>query len=132
MPATRYATLGKRDLFIDFASRKPCGHPVHRALAGLQAGDEVTLEREGKGVAVFDRGRVEIGRLSKSAAEDWPDWRLSLIEHARVLGLVGRKLADCDTEQYRQKAAVPVWEYPILDVCYRVQHLCLSENTRSS
>ena len=67
MPASRYATLGKRDLFIDFAGRKPDGHPVHGALASLQTGDKVTLERNGRGVAVFDRGRVEIGRLSKSA-----------------------------------------------------------------
>ena len=121
MPASRYATLGKRDLFIDFAGRKPDGHPVHGALASLQTGDKVTLERNGRGVAVFDRGRVEIGRLSKSAAADWPDWCLSLIEHVRVLGLVGRELADCETEEYRQKTAVPVWEYPILEVRHRVR-----------
>lgn len=118
--ATRYATLGKQDLFIDFASRKPDGHPVHRALARLQAGDEVSLEPDGRGVAVFDSARVEIGRLSRSAAADWPDWRLSLVEHVRVLGLVGRKLADCDSEEYREKAAVSAWEYPILEVRHRV------------
>ena len=120
-PAARYATLGKRDVFIDFAGRKPDGHPVHGALARLQAGDEVTLEPNGRGVAVFDRGRVEIGRLSKSAAADWPDRRLALIEHVRVLGLVGRELADCDTEEYREQTAASAWEYPILEVRHRVQ-----------
>ena len=120
-PAARYATLGKRDLFIDYASRKPDGHPVHGALAGLEAGDEVTLEPDGRGVAVVDRARVEIGRLSQSAAADWPEWRLSLVELVRVLGLVGRELADCDTEEYRKKAAVSAWEYPILEVRHRVQ-----------
>ena len=120
-PAPRYATLGKRDLFIDFASRKPDRHPVHEALARLQAGDEVTLEPDGRGVAVFDRGRVEIGRLSQSAAADWPDRRLALIEHVRVLGLVGRALADCDTEEYRKQTAASAWEYPILEVRHRGQ-----------
>ena len=121
--ATSYAMLGKRDMFIDFASRKPDGHPVHSALARLQAGDEVTLKPDGQGVGVFDRRwRVQIGRLSKSAAADWPDWRLKLIEHVRVLGLVRRELADCDSEEYRQKTAVSAWEYPILEVRHRVRH----------
>ena len=120
-PVTRYTTLGKRDLFIDFAGRKPDGHRVHGVLAMLQAGDEVRLEGDGRGVAVCDRRGVEIGRLSQSAASDWPDWRLSLIDQVRVLGLVGRELADCDTEEYRKKALVQVWEYPILEVRHRVR-----------
>ena len=44
VPPGRYETLGKRNLLIDFAGRKPEDNPAHRALAGLQAGDEVTLE----------------------------------------------------------------------------------------
>ena len=44
VPPGRYETLGKRNLLIDFAGRKPEDNPAHRALADLQAGDEVTLE----------------------------------------------------------------------------------------
>ena len=121
VPPARYETLGKRDLFIDFAGRKRDDHPAHRALAGMQAGDEVTLERDGHGVAVFDRLGAEIGRLSMSAAAKWPDWRLSLVEEVRVLGLVCRELADCETEEYRQKTVARVWQYPILEVRSRVQ-----------
>ena len=119
MPATRYATLGKGDMFIDFAGRKPQGHPAHRALDGLRAGDEVVLKRDGGGVVVLDRAGAEIGRLSESAAANWPDRRLSLIERVRVLGLVRRELADCVAEEYRKRLRVPAWEYPILEVRHR-------------
>ena len=121
VPPARYATLGKRDMYIDFAGRKPQDHPVHRALARLQAGDEVKLELDSQGVAVFDAWGVEIGRLSKSAAAVWPYRRLSLVEEVRVLGLVCRELADCETEEYREKTAAPIWEYPILRARFRVQ-----------
>ncbi len=119
VPATRYATLGKRDLFIDFAGWKAQGDRVHGALAALRAGDAVTLKRHGHGVGAFDRRGVEVGRLSESAAAKWPDRRLSLVEEARVLGLVRREVADCETEAYRERAVVPVWEYPILELCFR-------------
>ena len=118
---TRYATLGKREMFIDFAGRKPDDHPVHRALAGLQAWDQVMFRPDGQGLAVFDRAGVEIGRLSEAAAADWPDRRLTLVEEVRVLGLVCRELADCEAGEYREKTVASVWQYPILEVRFRAQ-----------
>ena len=119
--ATRFATLGKREMFIDFASLKRSDHPVHEALARLQAGDEVTLARDDRGgVAVVDMRGVEIARLSKATAANWPKRRLQLIERVRVLGVVRRKLADCDAEEYRRRAAVLEWEYPVLEVQHHV------------
>lgn len=83
-------------------------------------------------MAVFDRGRVEVGRLSKSAAGERPGWRRALFEHVRVLGLVGRELADYDPEEYRKLAVFAAWEYPILEVRHRGMRQALRRADRGA
>ena len=77
-----------------------CATKRERGEDALAADREVMLQPDGRGVAVFDRGRVEIARLSKSAAAEWRGWRLALVEYMRVLAMVGRELVDCDSEEY--------------------------------
>ena len=115
----RYTVLGMRDLFIDFAGWKPEGHRAHRSLARMQAGEPVTLEREQPGqVVVLDREGVQVGCLSKSTAENWQQPELQLVDEVRVLGMVSRRLEDCELE-YRDLMVVPAWELLVLEVRHR-------------
>ena len=116
---TRYTMLGKKDIYIDFAGKKPEGHRIHRSLARLQAGDTVTLERGEAGqVLVLDREHVQVARLSKSTADNWPQRQLQQIDEVRVLGMVARELDD-PAPEFREGIAVTAWEFPVLEVRHR-------------
>ena len=115
----RYTVLGMKDLYIDFAGKKPKGHKINLSLARLQAGDPVRLQRNKAGqVVVLDRERVQVARLSKSTVFDWPESRLQQVREVRVLGMVSRKLDDC-APQYQDRMAVSHWELPILEVLHK-------------
>ena len=112
----RYETLGKRDVYIDFAAGNRPGDPAHRALSALRAGDEVELRPIGQdGVGIVDGGGTRVGMLSKAAARRWLP-RLETIGTARVLCLVVRVAEDEQAPEYRERIAVPSWEFPILEV----------------
>ena len=112
----RYETLGKADVNIDYAAAMPARHRVHRALAGLGAGDAVSLVPDGRGrIGIADRTGTRVGRLSKAAAATWGG-RLDAVASARVLGMVARTAADEQAAAFGDRIAVPAWEYPILEV----------------
>lgn len=115
----RYTVLGMQDLFIDFAGRKPKGNRVHRSLARMQTGDSVTLKRKQSGqVVVLDSEGVQVGLLSKNAAESWQEPELQQVDEVRVLGMVSREMEDCKPE-YRDRIVVSDWELPLLEVRHR-------------
>ena len=112
----RYEILGKRDVYIDFAAGNRAGDPAHRALSALCAGDEVELRPIGQdGVGIVDGGGTRVGMLSKAAARRWLP-RLETIGTVRVLCLVARVAEDEQAREYRERIAVPSWEFPILEV----------------
>ena len=116
VPAVRYETVGKGDVNIDFAAGKSVRHGVHSRLSGLHAGDAVELRpTERGGVGIVDGGGMRVGMLSKTAARRWLP-RLEAVGTARVLCLVTRVAEDVQAHEYRQRIAVPSWEYPILEV----------------
>ena len=115
-PAVRYETLGKGDVNIDFAAGNSVEHRVHRGLSALLAGDAVELRpTERGGVGIVDGGGVRVGMLSKAAARKWLP-RLEAVGTVRVLCLVTRVVEDEQAHEYRQRIAVPSWEFPILEV----------------
>ncbi len=114
-----FTLLGMRDLYIDLASWKPEGHPMHRSLDRLQAGDPVKLERnQTDQVLVLDRERAQVARLSESTAESWQPPELQQVDEVRVLGMVFRVAEDCEPK-YQKRVAVPAWELPVLEVRHR-------------
>ena len=116
VPAVRYETLGKGDVNIDFAAGNSVGHRVHSGLSGLRAGDAVELRpTERGGVGIVDGDGMRVGMLSKTAARRWLP-RLDAVGTVRVLCLVTRVAEDEQAHEYRQRIAVPSWEYPILEV----------------
>ena len=114
-----YSVLGMKDLYIDFAGGMPADHRIHRSLDGLQAGDPVTLERDEAGhVVVRDREGISVARLSKAGAGRLEQRQLRQIDEVRVLGVVSRRLEDCEPG-YLGRIAVPAWGLPILEVRHR-------------
>lgn len=113
----RYETLGKRELYIDFAAGEPANAAVHKALARAEAGDRVTLRRNERGhVDVYDRGGTRIARLSQSAARNLDRESLGDGAEVRVLGLIQRESGDVIEDAYRSRVRVRSWEYPMLEV----------------
>jgi len=64
--ARQYSQLSLGDVDLGFAGRHASGHPVHRAIAGLNAGDALQLGRE-RGVWVLVNAQgTSVGRLARS------------------------------------------------------------------
>ena len=114
-----YSVFGMKDLYIDFAGGMPAYHRIHRSLGSLQAGDLVTLERDEAGrVFVRDCEGTSVARLSNAGAGRLEQRQLRQIDEVRVLGVVSRRLEDCEP-MYRGRIAVPAWELPILEMRHR-------------
>lgn len=111
-----YTMLGMRDLYLDFAGRKPSDHRIHRSLKRLQTGDAVQLQSSSDGrVLVLDSGRTAVVRLSNSAADCWAPSQLEQVDEVRVVGMASRTRDNCAPE-FRDGIVVSAWELPILEV----------------
>ena len=118
-PDIRYTVLGMKDLYIDLAGEKHAGHPIHRSLARLQAGDLVMMQsRQAGRVSVLNLEGTEIARLSNAAAGRWQRPQLEAVSEVRILGMVVREKHD-GAPEYRDRIAASDWELPILEVCHR-------------
>ena len=118
-PEIHYTVLGMKHLHIDFAGEKHAGHPIHRSLARLQAGDPVTMQRRQEGrVSVLNLEGTEIARLSNAAAGCWQHPQLQAVSEVRILGMVVRERHD-GAPEYQDRIAASSWELPILEVCHR-------------
>ena len=116
---TAYTMLGMKDLYLDFAGRKPRKHQIHRSLKRLQTGDAVQLRSAGNGrVLVLDSRRTAVARLASSAADGWGHSQLQQVEDVRVVGMASRTRDDCASE-FQDAIVVPEWELPILEVRHR-------------
>ena len=114
-----YTMLGMRDLYLDFAGRKPKDHRIHRSLKRLQTGDLVELKRTSDGrVLVLDSGLTAVARLSNSAADGWTQPQLQQVDGVQVVGMALRIRENCAPE-FRDGIVVPEWELPILEVRHR-------------
>ena len=114
-----YTMLGMRDLYLDFAGRKPKDHRIHRSLKRLKTGDVVQLQSSNNGrVLVLDSGRTAVARLSNSAADGWTQPQLQQVDEVQVVGMASRIRENCAPE-FRDGIVVPEWELPILEVRHR-------------
>jgi ATP-dependent DNA helicase RecQ len=113
-----YDTLGMSDIFIDYSGGFPPGHPIHRRLARLETGSEVTLAIENGYVEIRDGDNRCLGRLAAGAANAWRD-RLDSIAKVRVLAIVRRTKND-PQENYLPYMKTKMWELPILEVVSKI------------
>lgn len=93
-----------RDLFIDFAGRRPPTDPIHDALEVVQPGDAVELVPSARGVAIEHGGRV-VARLGRGGRERHG---VSLRTRATVRRKVLR-MATSSAPRYRALLRCPRW-----------------------
>lgn len=117
MAMADWSILGMEDVFLDYAGRSQSDHSVHRALAALRAGDEVSLREAAAGLGIFTREGAQIGRLSERAAEAWRG-RMASIRGARVLGLLVRRAEDVVEAEFRKRLVCDRWEIPWIEISH--------------
>ncbi|MFH0993948.1 MAG: hypothetical protein V1844_00385, partial [Pseudomonadota bacterium] len=110
----RYEILGLKDIYLGYAGGFDPAHPIHRRLAGLSAGDLVTLAANGTHIEVRTVGGVPIARLSKEGERLWAN-RLDRITEARILGMLLWRAEDSDSI-YRERFRATNWEVPLIEV----------------
>jgi ATP-dependent DNA helicase RecQ len=112
----RYDVIDPKKLYLSYAASMPDLSPVHRALRATCAGDTVRLVTDGRWVHIQTMAGVPIAALSEAGRAEWAA-RLDSIRTATVCAMV-RRTTEQETEPYRAKAVVPIWEYPIVEVCW--------------
>lgn len=113
----RRSVIGLGDLYIGFAGRMPAGDRTHRALSALRPGDPVRLDAAGDAqerVSVKTGDGITVARLSAVASVQWSRL-IPSVERAQVLGVVRRYRTD-GAPEWRDRAQVPCWEVPILEI----------------
>ncbi len=113
-----YEVLALEDIHLGYPGRFGRHHPIHQALASLQAGDKLSLRPAARsGIGLFDPSERCVGLLSRQAGQRWRD-RLPSVRELRVLALVCRKAEQDPDEARRQRCQVPEWEVPIAEVVF--------------
>jgi len=114
--ARRYAILHPTELFLSYAKGIPTTSKVHEALRATATGDPVRLVSQGKWIHIKTESGVTIAALSEAGRQEWGP-RLSTVRSATVTAMV-RRVVDQDAEEYRERAQVSEWEYPVVEVCW--------------
>ncbi len=112
----RYAIVGPAELYVGFAAGVPANSAIHAALRATSVGDEVQFMIRGKWIHLETPAGVPIAALSEAGRARWGP-RLGAVKRATVTAMV-RRTVEQEGEAYRPKAKVPVWEFPIVEVCW--------------
>ncbi len=116
-PASRrYAILHPTELFLSYAAGMTDTSEVHKAIRATSTGDPVRLVGRGKWIQIETMSGAPIAALSEAGRQEWGP-RLSSVRSAVVTALVRRGI-DQDGEEYRVRALVSVWEFPVVEVCW--------------
>ncbi len=106
--------IGPKDLFLDFAGRRPAEDPIHGWLRSLRVGEPVDLVDAGGWIAVRNAEGAAIAALSARASERWTP-RLCRILRARVVERLERSAAQSGAH-FRARLCVERWWAPIVEV----------------
>jgi ATP-dependent DNA helicase RecQ len=112
----QYATIGPADLVISYAAGCPAKSPVNAAIRATNVGDSVELVQHGKSILIQIADGVPIGSLSAAGRRLWEP-RLQRMWSARVSAMIQRT-KDQEGEEYRDRAVVDAWEFPVIEVCW--------------
>jgi ATP-dependent DNA helicase RecQ len=111
-----YKVLALEDIHLGYPGQFGPGHPVHRALAGLNPLDKLTMQPvEGNGIGLFDKTRTCVARLSRLAQSDWAA-KLHRVHEVRVLAMVRRTAEQDSNGGRRERYLVGEWEVPVFEV----------------
>ena len=104
-------TLSLKDVQIGFAGRYGDGNPIHTAIAGLNPGDEVTVNTEEEPWRLAAPGGRVVGRLARSYR---PRGKCL---GGQVHAIVTWRREDSDAE-YRQAARCDEWEVVVPELVF--------------
>jgi ATP-dependent DNA helicase RecQ len=113
----RYHMLGLDALYLSYPSRFPKDDPLHRRLADLTAGSELTAQYQGNRLWLLNKQGARVACLAKSARAIWRE-RLQAAESIKVLAMVRRYAIDNESA-FRQRCRCEVWEIPICEVIHK-------------
>ena len=99
---------------MDFPGRCHPGHPVHTALRGLNAGDELGVGFVNSKLCLVTPAGTPVAAVAASAREKWSTL-LPRVRQARVIAMVKRRRSDC-TGGFEEKILCDAWEIPIIEV----------------
>ena len=111
--ARHYARLSLRDVDLGFAGRRATDHAVHQAIAALNPGDTLRLQREHEHWALVDGRGNTVGWLARAYA---PPADMSCVE-ASVAAIIVREREDSDPE-YQDRLRCERWEVVVPDLVF--------------
>ena len=113
----RYELLTPKDLFLDFAGRRPAGHPIHGALARLRVGAHLTAVLNEEWIELHDAAGIAVAALSAAGREALAG-RLADLAWVRVVAVERRERAWCDAE-FGARCKVDAWWLPVCELGWR-------------
>jgi ATP-dependent DNA helicase RecQ len=113
----RYAILGMKELYIDYACSKAAKHPIHESLRKLQTGDTLQIKKRKNELYLLNHNDVALIRLAHSADKHWQP-RLHTIREVRVLAMVRRQRSDIQDSNFAARCRVDAWELPVVELKY--------------
>jgi ATP-dependent DNA helicase RecQ len=119
-PAVDYLLFGLEDIYLGYAGQFVRDHPVHAALACLEPGDRLTLDKDGSGIGLFDLNGTKLTRLSRKAAADWES-RPGKVREVRMVAMIRWRAAQDEDAARRQRYCVDAWEVPVIEVVSEAQ-----------
>jgi ATP-dependent DNA helicase RecQ len=108
-----YQHLGLKDVDLGFSGRYAPSAAVHRAIAGLSAGDAVTLRRSAQHWELCDQHGHVVGRLSKAFAPPVDMRCLS----GQVSAVIVRRRMDSEP-QYQATLRCEQWEVVLPELIF--------------
>lgn len=114
--AYRYQRLGWGEINLDFAGTRAASHAMHRDIAALAVGSELSLRHESSGnwMLVDPKGAI-VGKLSRSFS---PPKGMQCIE-ARVAAIHARRIKDVGEEhQARINDRCEAWEMVVPELVF--------------
>jgi ATP-dependent DNA helicase RecQ len=114
----RYAVLGYKDIFLDYAGQRDTAERIHAALARLQHGDRLEMRLCDNSIGLFVPGNICVAMLSQSAMSAWRELQ-SQVESVCLLALCTRRTDDVQDPDYRRRLRTDQWQIPIAEVTWR-------------
>ena len=111
--ARRYTRLSLRDVDLGFAGRRARDHAAHKAIAALNPGDTLQLQREYERWALADGNGNTVGSLARAYA---PPAGMDCIA-ASVAAIIMRVREDSEAE-YHDRLRCERWEVVVPDLVF--------------
>ena len=113
-----YRILSLKEIFLDYAGRRPSNDELHLRLSHLSVGSRLKLAEEGESLLLQNERGGSVAALSSAGCKTWVSILGNILD-IRVLAIHTRLKEDIKEPAYLKKIRVDKWEIPICEVKYR-------------